>query len=611
MEATNSMQVRADKLGYKLKTIQDLQKGNIGWAVAFDMVDKAGDGFLTAEESLHAFRKISGGSSAQIPEMKFKQLFEDVRLPGCHSVDFRSFHQIITDATRYMVENPQWERLEEDACEEQRHQARRDERARKQADDGDLYKILGITKCKDIKEMECRKEQALERAQAASKLRYQGLRVLEAQRVVCRMCALKLTELARPATIEEVTGNIGASSSQKTVMRRLSGTGGRLERGSTIDLPTDIPDLKFRGIGSACFTLRFSPDGSQLAAGYFDGFLRIFDATRGCQLNTMSLARPSRVDVHNFDSAAVEKANRDGTATLTQHDDAITNLRWMPQGLKSIVATVDTAGTLGLWDLTKGRQPSVLDKVASSSELNALAFSRDGERVLVAGQSRSITVYQVKGGNLVESAVLGSEWSGLGRIAAHRLKVLSLSANPACPDVFVSGGLDKQILVWDLRAGSAPVAVLSGTELSGDALDMSRDGMTLLAGSHRIDRPLQLFDMRLLSPRPTEVRAMSSYEWSGSTSMSQSGGKADDSCMLFSASWDAVDNRIIAAAGERDSLGRVFRRPVAGSEKPLEVLTTVSARGGAIYASAVSEDARYAAFGGTDGSVQFCDLRQL
>jgi len=300
-----------------------------------------------------------------------------------------------------------------------------------------------------------------------------------------------------------------------------------------------------------------------------------------------------------------------GRTSIRSPEAAITNLRWLPMGRQSVLAAVDAAGTLGLWDFPRVQEPRNLLKISGKTELNALAFSHDGSKLFVAGKERAVKIYDVASGlavGVTERQVLGDNWSGLGRIMGHTSKVLSLCSDPSCSDVFMSGGFDKQVLLWDLRTGTSPAAVIKGTELGGDALDLSRDGRTLFAASHRVESPLQLFDLRMLSPRLKEVVASSSYRWCGSAAGLEKGGGQGDSCMVFSAAWDAFNGTIVAA-GEKDSVGQVFRRPQQDPFKPLEVVATFQSSGCAMYAAAVSDDARNAAFGGADGSVRISDLR--
>ena len=41
---------------------------------------------------------------------------------------------------------------------------------------------------------------------------------------------------------------------------------------------------------------------------------------------------------------------------------------------------------------------------------------------------------------------------------------------------------ERSVLIWDSRAGVSPMGWLSGIDICGDSLDISRDGYTLLVG---------------------------------------------------------------------------------------------------------------------------------
>ena len=44
------------------------------------------------------------------------------------------------------------------------------------------------------------------------------------------------------------------------------------------------------------------------------------------------------------------------------------------------------------------------------------------------------------------------------------------------------GRYERSVLIWDSRAGVSPMGWLSGIDICGDSLDISRDGYTLLVG---------------------------------------------------------------------------------------------------------------------------------
>ncbi|CAK0795282.1 unnamed protein product, partial [Prorocentrum cordatum] len=58
---------------------------------------------------------------------------------------------------------------------------------------------------------------------------------------------------------------------------------------AAVRLPKDLPQMQVRSTGAACFVLRFSPDGSQIAGGFYDGGLRIYDVDTASMEHCLNL----------------------------------------------------------------------------------------------------------------------------------------------------------------------------------------------------------------------------------------------------------------------------------------------------------------------------------
>ena len=122
------------------------------------------------------------------------------------------------------------------------------------------------------------------------------------------------------------------------------------------DLTGDAQRREFRrleGHAKEVWTVRFSPDGSQLLSGSSDRTVRLWEMQTGNQL--------ARFDMHPLRGY-------------------VRGLDWSPDGGKFVVGARVMGDSLGVWDLRLGRETVVfVDPDASTSTPH---FSPDGRRVL-------------------------------------------------------------------------------------------------------------------------------------------------------------------------------------------------------------------------------------
>lgn len=363
----------------------------------------------------------------------------------------------------------------------------------------------------------------------------------------------------------------------------------------------DLPQLRKTNCSEACFSLAFSPDSGLLAGGFFDGMLRIFDSQSGTEEHCVSLP----VTTEFGDSSK---------------SPSVTCVRWLPDsGDVPTLATSDAAGAICLWrylgTATEGDYgDQALDCVAKSTgglTLNALCVTPDGSRIAAAGAGHVIRAYDIQDGtSALETPIqtLGECRHTIpGRIAGHGLKVVCLKSDHSNPNLLLSAGIDRKILRWDMRVGCDAIGCIHGPQLMGDAMDISRDGLTLLTGSHRADKSLQLFDMRRLNKHfSTLAEASGVYSWNGDELGLDTKIKGS-TCLLFGVAWDSGKNKTIAAAGQHENAAKVFAR----RDDPLEPLHTIGKIeniAGGFWSVAAAPDGGRVAFGSVDGTVHLSQI---
>merc|ERR1719407_139260 len=81
----------------------------------------------------------------------------------------------------------------------------------------------------------------------------------------------------------------GTGAASGTTVGNAGSTGHSICRRRTIDLSEGLARLRMNNQSEQCSTLAFSSDSGRLAGGFFDGFLRIFDAKTGAEQGSCSI----------------------------------------------------------------------------------------------------------------------------------------------------------------------------------------------------------------------------------------------------------------------------------------------------------------------------------
>lgn len=368
-------------------------------------------------------------------------------------------------------------------------------------------------------------------------------------------------EAADGLTIEEESAQLDMRTCTATL--DLDGPGASAAA-SMMEQPSRKVSPKFmlNEDSSEVFCVRFSPDDQYLAAACGTGTIRVYNALTGRRAFLLN------------DSA--------------QDCLPITQLRWRPQQslsrTKNVLVAVGADGRITHWHASSGKCLHQIQE--TENQLFCLDFATDGSQFATAGRRREVRVYDELTKKLSQVLVGGDSANTPG----HSSRIFSLKYHPTMRDLVVTGGWDNTVQFWDLRRGHA-VRAIFGPHICGDAVDVSQDGDTILTGSWRIDKQLQLWDFR------TE-RLLETLPWR------TAGMSVAQPCMVYAAQFSKNDGSgMIAAGGSGANEAKFFDARHGGT-----VFGTVMGLSRACYSVDFSTSGHMVSVAGGDGCVRVMNI---
>lgn len=200
------------------------------------------------------------------------------------------------------------------------------------------------------------------------------------------------------------------------------------------------------GDKSPVAALAFSPDGTLLAAGSWDGLIRVWDA-----------------------------ASRRDLRVLAGHTTSVTSIAFDGDGTHLVSGSVD--GTVRLWDVAIGTELAAFRDHAGP--VFAVAVSPDGTRIASGGSDRLVRVREAAGGASVAALV------------GHTLPILTVAFSPDGGRI-ASGGLDQTVRVWDPELDDA-LFTLTGHAGVVNSVAFHPDGTRIASGAS--DRSIRIWEL--------------------------------------------------------------------------------------------------------------------
>ncbi|GAB5368428.1 hypothetical protein AAMO2058_001318600 [Amorphochlora amoebiformis] len=212
------------------------------------------------------------------------------------------------------------------------------------------------------------------------------------------------------------------------------------------------------------YSLRFSPDASQLCATCADGSIRIVDPT----INT--IAKNIQTNKDNNPATCVRYRPFIGGTTK-----------------KSVIIVSTGDGKIQHWHTASRRKLFEIEE--KENEINIIDVSQEGKYFASAGKDKAVRVYEEN-----TKSLLTTLERGLGKRSSdgHSGRIFGLKFHPRDSNMVLSAGWDDTVHVWDIRAGMS-VRMWEGAHICGDSLDIFEDAV--LTGSWREKKGLQIWDL--------------------------------------------------------------------------------------------------------------------
>jgi len=302
------------------------------------------------------------------------------------------------------------------------------------------------------------------------------------------------------------------------------------------------------------FALRFDPRDVFIAAGGYDGKVRVYSALSG--------------QLHNELLHVAER-------TEFERVPMVTSLRW--RGAGHLLISTHTDGAINYWRPASGR---LVHQLTEEADIYALDVDAEGVGFATGSSDSKVRLYDG-----VKHCLVGALEPQGPQAPGHSSRVFSLKFS-SDSRLLLSGGWDSTIHVWDTRTHRA-IGALLGAYMCGDALDLKDD--TVLAGSWQPKRQIQLYSLRMMS-------LLKAVPWAVHK------GDLEDSCHVYSVQFAKTGPALILAAGSRNNEARFFE--ATGRNRPLAGIASVEK---AIYSVDFANTSQKAALACGDGCIRILD----
>jgi WD40 repeat protein len=139
-------------------------------------------------------------------------------------------------------------------------------------------------------------------------------------------------------------------------------------------------------------------------------------------------------------------------------------------------------------------------RLNEAQKYHAIDYSGDRRRFVIAGSQPYIEIYDEE--RLTRVQQIGDRID-----PAHTNKIFTCKYNPNAPNQIISGGWDRQVRFWDVRANRMTASIGGKTSISGDGVDVSDNDTYVVTGGGTLGEGVKMWDVRDLTNPVME------FEW--------------------------------------------------------------------------------------------------